>query len=132
LKAKIEDSRLKLERANKLTSLLGNEKTRWRTDIQKFKDERQLIAGNSVLSAGMVAYAGPFTSDFRQDIEKDWQNYLTVLKLDHLVGVTMSKYLENPVDVQYWNIKGLPKDETSKENGIIIYQSNRWPLMIDP
>lgn len=132
MKAKIEDSRLKLERANKLTSLLGNEKTRWRTDIQKFKDERQLIAGNSVLSAGMVAYAGPFTSDFRQDIEKDWQNYLTVLKLDHLVGVTMSKYLENPVDVQYWNIKGLPKDETSKENGIIIYQSNRWPLMIDP
>lgn len=65
LKAKIEDSRLKLERANKLTSLLGNEKTRWRSDIQKFKDERELIAGNSVLSAGMVAYAGPFTSDFR-------------------------------------------------------------------
>lgn len=44
-----------------------------------------------------------------------------MLKLDHKPGVTMSKYLENPVDVQYWNIKGLPKDETSKENGIIIY-----------
>lgn len=27
---------------------------------------------------------------------------------------------------------GLPKDENSIENGIIIEKGRRWPLMIDP
>jgi len=31
-----------------------------------------------------------------------------------------------------WNIAGLPKNDTSIENGIIIDKSRRWPLMIDP
>lgn len=44
----------------------------------------------------------------------------------------MAKFLGDPVKIQYWNICGLPKDDTSIENGIIIDKSRRWPLMIDP
>lgn len=44
----------------------------------------------------------------------------------------MSGFLGDPVKIQYWNICGLPKDDTSIENGIIIDKSRRWPLMIDP
>ena len=32
----------------------------------------------------------------------------------------------------FWNLCGLPKDDTSIENGIIIDKGRRWPLMIDP
>jgi dynein heavy chain len=31
-----------------------------------------------------------------------------------------------------WNINGLPGDSLSIENGIIMFSSRRWPLMIDP
>lgn len=41
-------------------------------------------------------------------------------------------FLGEPVKIQQWNINGLPKDDTSIENGIIIEQARRWPLMIDP
>lgn len=34
--------------------------------------------------------------------------------------------------IRQWNVAGLPKDELSVENGIIIDRSRRWPLMIDP
>jgi len=34
--------------------------------------------------------------------------------------------------IRAWNIFGLPADNFSIENGIIIYSSKRWPLMIDP
>jgi dynein heavy chain len=44
----------------------------------------------------------------------------------------MITYLGEPVKIQTWNIAGLPKNDTSIENGIIIDKSRRWPLMIDP
>ena len=44
----------------------------------------------------------------------------------------MRNFLGVPVKIQSWNIAGLPKDDSSTENGIIIDNSRRWTLMIDP
>ena len=44
----------------------------------------------------------------------------------------MRSVLGIPVKIQYWNLKELPKDDTSTENGIIMEKTKRWPLMIDP
>jgi dynein heavy chain len=44
----------------------------------------------------------------------------------------MRQFIGVPVTIQGWNIAGLPKDDTSTENGIIIDKTKRWPLMIDP
>lgn len=40
--------------------------------------------------------------------------------------------LGNPVLVRQWNIDGLPTDGFSVDNGIIVFNARRWPLMIDP
>lgn len=56
---------VKLDRAIKLTGGLSGEKIRWFNDIEEFKKKENLIPGNSVIGAGMVAYAGPFTSNYR-------------------------------------------------------------------
>jgi len=42
------------------------------------------------------------------------------------------KVLGDPVKIRSWNIQGLPSDNFSTENGIIINKTRRWPLMIDP
>lgn len=34
--------------------------------------------------------------------------------------------------VREWNIWGLPTDEVSIDNGILVTRGKRWPLMIDP
>jgi dynein heavy chain len=44
----------------------------------------------------------------------------------------MSKVLGNDVTIRQWGICGLPSDKLSVENGIIMFKSRRWPLMIDP
>ena len=40
--------------------------------------------------------------------------------------------LGEPVAIRAWNIAGLPIDNFSVDNGIIVSKSRRWPLMVDP
>jgi dynein heavy chain len=57
---------------------------------------------------------------------------MTELKLLYQPDTSLVNFLGKPVVIQQWNMAGLPKDDNSIENGIIIDKSRRWPLMIDP
>jgi dynein heavy chain len=69
LTRKITDCEVKKDRAEKLTGGLKDEKVRWTEDIKKLSAQLDLLAGDSLVSAGMVSYAGPFTSKFRNELE---------------------------------------------------------------
>ncbi|XP_075466156.1 dynein axonemal heavy chain 7 [Ascaphus truei] len=45
---------------------------------------------------------------------------------------SLTSSLGEPVKMRAWNIAGLPSDSFSIDNGIIISNGRRWPLMIDP
>lgn len=45
---------------------------------------------------------------------------------------SLTDVLGDPVTIRQWLISGLPNDTLSIENGIIVANSRRWPLMIDP
>ncbi|QQP55643.1 Dynein beta chain_ ciliary_ putative [Caligus rogercresseyi] len=77
------------------------------------------ITGDVLLAAGAVAYLGAFNVTFSSK-----NTLLGELSLINILG--------EPVQVRQWQIAGLPKDSFSVENGIIVKNSNRWPLMIDP
>uniref|UniRef100_A0A0A9VY83 Dynein heavy chain 2, axonemal n=2 Tax=Lygus hesperus TaxID=30085 RepID=A0A0A9VY83_LYGHE len=47
-------------------------------------------------------------------------------------GLQHSEFLEKPHIVRMWNKLGLPTDNFSTENAIIITQCSKWPLIIDP
>ena len=80
----------------------------------------------------MVSYTGIFTSEFRNELEQGWVAKLDELGILHSPGIQMTQFLGDKIKIQTWNIAGLPKDDTSIQNGIIIDSSKRWPLMIDP
>merc|ERR1719393_1121954 len=47
-------------------------------------------------------------------------------------GANVVNVLGDPVAIQQWSVCGLPNDNLSVENGIILDTARRWPLMIDP
>jgi len=49
-----------------------------------------------------------------------------------LPDVSMRLLLENAVTTKMWTAASLPNDNLSIENGIIMFGSRKWPLMIDP
>jgi len=38
----------------------------------------------------------------------------------------------DPPQIREWGIAGLPNDSFSTDNGIMVANARRWPLMIDP
>ena len=80
----------------------------------------------------MVSYAGPFISQYRESLEELWRNKAEEFGIKVTPKVTMRDVLGNDVKIRQWAVAGLPSDNLSVENGIIMFGSRRWPLMIDP
>lgn len=65
---------------------------------QLTKDYDNLV-GDVLVSAGMIAYSGPFTPDFRHKLVKGWQDKLLKLGVPHSEGCDARLTLADPVQV---------------------------------
>nr|CAH8829193.1 unnamed protein product [Trichobilharzia regenti] len=132
LEDKVDTCTKKLERAEQLIGGLGGEKTRWTEAAKNLGIQYTNLTGDVLISSGLVAYLGAFTSTFRQEQVKIWLNEVISHSIPCSETFSLVSTLGNPVDIRAWNIAGLPTDDFSVENGIIIANARRWPLMIDP
>jgi dynein heavy chain len=132
LAKKSEECTIKLGRAEKLIGGLGGEKLRWIATVEKLGIDLHHIMGDVLISAGSVAYLGAFTADFRRSMVNEWNQLLESNKIPHTPECTIHTTLADPVSVRAWQIAGLPSDELSTENALILRKARRWPLMIDP
>jgi dynein heavy chain len=128
----IEDCGKKLVRAEKMISGLEGEKVRWTETVEKLNVQKGFLVGDSLIAAGMVSYSGPFISQYREDLERLWRDKAAELGIKVTENCTMRDVLGNDVQIRTWAVAGLPSDNLSVENGIIMFGSRRWPLMIDP
>ncbi|XP_021113900.1 dynein heavy chain 6, axonemal [Heterocephalus glaber] len=125
-------TKARLMRAGKLTAALGDEQVRWEESIQKFEEEISNIIGNVFIAAACVAYYGAFTAQYRQLLIECWIEYCQQLEVPINPSFSLINILGDPYEIQQWNTDGLPRDTISTENGILVTQGRRWPLMIDP
>ncbi|XP_032094987.1 dynein heavy chain 12, axonemal [Thamnophis elegans] len=122
----------KLERAEKLIGGLGGEKSRWSHAADDLQNTYDNLTGDVLISAGVIAYLGAFTAGFRQECTKEWSKLCKVKNIPCSENFSLSKTLGDPIKIRAWNISGLPTDQFSIDNGVIVDNSRRWPLMIDP
>ena len=132
LEDKAEECSLKLQRAEKLISLLADEKGRWKESVERSDQLVVNVVGDVVVSAGTVAYLGPFTSEYRAALTSTWREDLKALNVPHTEGADLVSTLSDPLELRDWQIHGLPNDAMSTENACVVKFSQRWPLFIDP
>jgi len=132
LAEEIEECGKKLIRADSMIAGLQGEKVRWTQTVADLTVKKGMITGDCLIAAGMVSYAGPFTAGYREELEAMWRDNITQLKVQISENVTMRNVIGNDLKIREWAVNGLPSDNLSVENGIIMFGSRRWPLMIDP
>ena len=113
-------------------TILSRSQIRWTETVKVLNVALKNVVGDILVSAGTVSYLGPFTSDFRADIVSGWRDKMAEDGVPHTRGCDIVSTLAIPVELRSWQLAGLPTDELSTQNGIIMDKSRRWPLFIDP
>mmetsp|Transcript_30720 Transcript_30720/g.59916 ORF Transcript_30720/g.59916 Transcript_30720/m.59916 type:complete len:4305 (+) Transcript_30720:116-13030(+) len=122
----------RLKRAEQLLGGLSGEKDRWLEKATQLGKDYENVVGNILVSSGVVAYLGVFTSELRESCINSWINLLAVKNISSSPEFRLHKILGDPVMIRAWGIQGLPNDDFSIDNGVILNKSLRWGLMIDP
>uniref|UniRef100_H2Z3M6 Dynein axonemal heavy chain 7 n=1 Tax=Ciona savignyi TaxID=51511 RepID=H2Z3M6_CIOSA len=122
----------KLDRAQKLIGGLGGEKTRWTQAAGDLQTQYDNLTGDVLISSGVIAYLGAFTAGFRKRCTSDWTKQCQAHDITCSDNFSLSATLGDLIKIRAWNIAGLPTDQFSVDNGVIVDNSRRWPLMIDP
>ncbi|KAL0226771.1 hypothetical protein P9112_014095 [Eukaryota sp. TZLM1-RC] len=132
LSEEAEFTELKLERAASLVSGLSGEKERWEAQITELNEQLRTLPGDCVIASAFLAYGGVFTSELRAELLDSWVTRVSQSIPTKEPFTSLIDYLGKATDLRSWSIQGLPSDQFSQENGILVTQSSRWPLMIDP
>lgn len=122
----------KIVRANQLLDGLGGERDRWFEFAKQLGSRYERLTGDVFISAALIAYLGPFTALFRLKQMNQWVKKLKEHDIPCSDSPTLTATLGNQVRIRQWNIEGLPTDAFSIDNGLIVFNARRWPLMIDP
>jgi dynein heavy chain len=122
----------KIVRANQLLDGLGGERDRWNQFATQLAVRYEKLTGDVLVSSGVLAYLGPFTAVYRQKQMTNWVKLMKEYNISCSDSPTLTGTLGDAVKIRQWCIEGLPTDGFSIDNGIVVFNARRWPLMIDP
>lgn len=133
LRQKAEHTEMMLNRASLLVDGLAGEKDRWERTVEDLEEKLGFLVGDVMISAAFLSYSGPFLSEYRDDMStKVWTTTINKLGVPCSPSFKFYDFMVKATQVREWNIQGLPSDNFSTENGVIVTRGRRWPLMIDP
>ncbi|TKS87316.1 Dynein heavy chain 5, axonemal [Collichthys lucidus] len=124
--------RRKMSNATALIDGLGGEKVRWTDSSAGFQTQIKHLVGDVLLSAGFLSYAGPFNQEYRSLLLELWKKEMEEKLIPFSPDLNVIGLLVDNATVSEWNLQGLPSDDLSIQNGIVVTKASRYPLLIDP
>ncbi|KAF6770468.1 hypothetical protein AHF37_11300 [Paragonimus kellicotti] len=99
LRRKAEHTEKMLDRANKLVSGLAGEKHRWETTVADLLRRIELLPGDCLLAAGFLSYMGPFLSEYRERLVKNWLTMVRAEAVPASDPFIFADFLADPTQV---------------------------------
>lgn len=121
-----------LDLAQRLVGALASENVRWLEGIDRLQKMESVLIGDVLLAAAFVSYAGSFDIGFRSALVDQWTKFIREKQIPISDESDPVSVLVDDAVIASWGNQRLPSDRTSIENGCILTNCERWPLMIDP
>ncbi|XP_017781875.1 PREDICTED: dynein heavy chain 5, axonemal [Nicrophorus vespilloides] len=122
----------KMNTATALINGLGGEKLRWTLQSKEFKEQLGRLVGDVLLATGFLSYCGPYNQEFRAGLVTTWSKILERHEIPYTKNLNIINMLVENSTVSEWTLQGLPNDELSVQNALIVTKSRSYPLLIDP
>ena len=146
----------RLDAAKRLIAGLGTEKVRWGQAADKLRENRRKLVGDCLVAAANLSYSGSFTYEYRlklvyeywclELVDKHIPSSIEVTETYEIDQETQQQIKKRVVNQSYkpelllttdveilkWNSDGLPSDDLSVQNGVLITRTPKWPYVVDP
>ena len=126
LKVNLQQAEGTLNQAQTLLGKLGGEKQRWEIQLKQLHESLTLLPKHCMLSAGFSVYLSQHDEETRKTTLKQWRNFARTVDYDFRL------FMSSESELLKWKTDGLPGDSLSMENGIVIFNAVKTPLVIDP
>ncbi|KAL5105018.1 hypothetical protein TcWFU_009077 [Taenia crassiceps] len=127
-----EACRRKMANATALIEGLSGEKVRWTEAKAQFQAQIENLVGDVLSATAFLTYSGPFNQEFRNLLNQQWHNELSRTNIPRSPDLSIVSMLVDNTMLGLWNLQGLPGDDLSIQNGLIVTMASRFPLLIDP
>ncbi|CAF0783257.1 unnamed protein product [Rotaria sordida] len=127
LKVDLEKAKETIEAAQNLVGKLEGEFYRWSAQVNDLNEQLKILPKLSLLSAGFITYLASQSEDKRLNYMNKWKQ---ILNVDEKFDIR--KFLSTESEQLVWKSQGLPSDELSMENAMVILHSQLCPFLVDP
>lgn len=126
LKSHLKKAVEKLDIAMRLLGKLGDEESRWKIQVSNIEAQVKSLPNDGLLAAGFITYLSEDDENGRERQLKDWKGLMKIPNFDFL------RFMTSESQVLELKAEGLPGDSLSVENSLIIFNTVKVPLIIDP
>ncbi|KAM4743047.1 cytoplasmic dynein 2 heavy chain 1 isoform 3-T4 [Anableps anableps] len=133
LEAEVTKAQDTITAAQQLISQLDGEHTRWNAQMSEIQSELDTLPLRALLAAAFITYLSAASEDRRRHCLDTWMAQSGLQKFD------LRSFLCSESEQLIWKSQGLPSDDLSMENALVILQINilklqsvACPFLIDP
>ncbi|CAI9737451.1 cytoplasmic dynein 2 heavy chain 1-like isoform X1 [Octopus vulgaris] len=126
LKHKLEKENETIQAAETLVTKLEGEHQRWNEQISELKTESKELPKHALLSAACITYLPSTPEDIRQKMLKEW------LDMVGLQQFSLRRFLSTESEQLQWKSEGLPSDDLTMENALMILKTSLPAFLVDP
>eukprot|EP00796_Vickermania_ingenoplastis_P008408 gene8408-5889_t len=127
LRGKLEKAEEELTKSQELLSKLSEEKTRWAKEAAAIKEINSTMPKGALVAAAFMTYLGKEPEEVREKQVRQWST-----RFGFSEPLKVSTFLRTEGELLQFKAEGLPGDDLSMENAVVVLESLRTPLVIDP
>jgi dynein heavy chain 2 len=126
LKDKLEQAENTLRTASELLHKLAGERTRWSEQVKIIQRDVQAMPRRALAAAAFITYLGREPEDVRRRVLAEWRDRLKIPDFNFFT------FLRTESTLLQYKADGLPGDELSMDNAVVILEQVKTCLIIDP